>query len=147
MTSMLTRRTALLASAALVSAPALAQSKKGKAEKVARGKSKDPAPTGSPANTPLGPVDTTARWVYAMDFETGATLMEKQPDDEMPPSSMTKLMTLYIVYSRLKEGRLKLDDTLLVSEKAWRMQGSKMFVPLGASVSVEDLIRGVVIDS
>jgi D-alanyl-D-alanine carboxypeptidase (penicillin-binding protein 5/6) len=145
MTSMLTRRTALVASAALVSVPAFAQSKKGKAG--AHGKSKDPVSAGSPANTPVGPVDTTARWAYAMDFDTGATLMDKQADEEMPPSSMTKLMTLYIVYSRLKEGRLKLDDTLLVSERAWRMQGSKMFVPLGASVSVEDLIRGVVIDS
>jgi D-alanyl-D-alanine carboxypeptidase (penicillin-binding protein 5/6) len=155
MTSMLTRRTALLASAALVStdlvsASALAQSKKAaqaKAEKVARGKTKDPAAAGTPADTPMGPVDTTARWAYALDFETGATLIEKQADDEMPPSSMTKLMTMYIVYSRLKEGRLKLDDELPVTEKAWRMQGSKMFVPIGATVRVEDLIRGVVVDS
>ncbi|HVY18248.1 MAG TPA: D-alanyl-D-alanine carboxypeptidase family protein [Rhodopila sp.] len=145
--SKLTRRTALFASVALVSAPALAQPKRGaRAEKVAR-KGKDADPTGSPADTPLGPVDTTARWAYAMDYNTGATLLDKQGDDEMPPSSMTKLMTLYIVYSRLKEGRLKLDDELPVSEKAWRMQGSKMFVQVGTSVRVEDLIRGVVVDS
>jgi D-alanyl-D-alanine carboxypeptidase (penicillin-binding protein 5/6) len=82
-----------------------------------------------------------------MDFDTGATLLEKQADEEMPPSSMTKLMTLYLVYDRLKQGRLKLDDELPVSEKAWRMQGSKMFVQIGSTVRVEDLIRGVVVQS
>ena len=65
----------------------------------------------------------------------------------MPPSSMTKLMTLYLVYDQLKQGQLKLDDELPVSEKAWRMQGSKMFVALGSSVKVEDLIRGVIVQS
>ncbi len=88
-----------------------------------------------------------ARWAYGMDYETGATLMEKQADDEMPPSSMTKLMTVYLVYERLKHGRLKLEDELPVSEKAWRTQGSKMFVPIGTSVKVEDLIRGVIVQS
>jgi len=65
----------------------------------------------------------------------------------MVPSSMTKLMTIYIVYGMLKSGRLKLDDMLPVSEKAWRTGGSKMFVPYPGSVKVEDLIRGVVVDS
>jgi serine-type D-Ala-D-Ala carboxypeptidase (penicillin-binding protein 5/6) len=60
---------------------------------------------------------------------------------------MTKLMTLYLVYDQLKQGRLKLEDELPVSEKAWRMQGSKMFVPIGSTVKVEDLIRGVVVQS
>jgi D-alanyl-D-alanine carboxypeptidase (penicillin-binding protein 5/6) len=104
-------------------------------------------PTGSPAETPLGPVDTAARWAYAVDFDTGATLLEKAADEEMPPSSMTKLMTMYIVYDRLAQGRLKLDDQLPVSEKAWRMQGSKMFVQVGSTVPVEDLIRGVIVQS
>jgi serine-type D-Ala-D-Ala carboxypeptidase (penicillin-binding protein 5/6) len=143
---MLTRRMALLASAALVAGPAGAAEKP---KRVGR-KGKDPAeatPTGSPADTPLGPVDTVARWAYALDFNTGATLMDKASDEEMPPSSMTKLMTLYIVYDRLKQGRLKLDDELPVSEKAWRMQGSKMFVQIGSNVRVEDLIRGVVVQS
>lgn len=143
---MLTRRMALLASAALVAGPAGAAEKP---KKLGR-KGKDPAeavPTGSPADTPLGPVDTVARWAYALDFNTGATLIDKASDEEMPPSSMTKLMTLYIVYDRLKQGRLKLDDELPVSEKAWRMQGSKMFVQIGSNVRVEDLIRGVVVQS
>jgi D-alanyl-D-alanine carboxypeptidase (penicillin-binding protein 5/6) len=108
---------------------------------------KDTPDHGSPADTPLGPVDTAARWAYGMDWDTGVTLLEKQPDDEMPPSSMTKLMTIYIVYDRLKQGRLKLDDVLPVSERAWRMQGSKMFVQIGSSVKVEDLIRGMIVQS
>ena len=144
---MLTRRLGLLASAlSLGPLPALAQKHPSPAAHGGK-KPKDSAPTGSPADTPLGPVDTAARWVYGMDFDTGATLMEKQADEEMPPSSMTKLMTMYLVYDRLKQGRLKLDDELPVTEKAWRMQGSKMFVQIGSSVKVEDLIRGVIVQS
>jgi D-alanyl-D-alanine carboxypeptidase (penicillin-binding protein 5/6) len=104
-------------------------------------------PTGSPADTPLGPVETAARWAYIEDFDTGASLLEKQADDEMPPSSMTKLMTMYLVYEQLQQGKLKLEDEVPVSEKAWRMQGSKMFVQVGAMVKVEDLIRGMVVQS
>ncbi|WP_428532181.1 D-alanyl-D-alanine carboxypeptidase family protein [Rhodopila sp.] len=143
---MLTRRLGLLASALVIGAgSALAQSKRPSAHgRKAKG---DAAPAGDPADTPLGPVDTTARWAYMQDFNTGASLLEKQPDEEMPPSSMTKLMTIYLVYDRLKQGRMKLDDELPVSEKAWRMQGSKMFVPVGGSVKVEDLIRGVIVQS
>ena len=65
----------------------------------------------------------------------------------MTPSSMTKLMTAYIVYGMLKAGRLKLDQELPVSERAWKMGGSKMFVPLGQPVKVEDLIRGMIVQS
>lgn len=104
-------------------------------------------PPATPANTPLGPVDTTARWAVIVDYTTQATLLEKDADVEMPPSSMTKLMTIYILYERLATGRMKLTDELLVSEKAWRMGGSKMFVQVGAQVSVEDLIHGMIVDS
>jgi D-alanyl-D-alanine carboxypeptidase (penicillin-binding protein 5/6) len=100
-----------------------------------------------PAATPIGPVDTEARWAIITDFNTGATLLDKHADDEMTPSSMTKLMTAYIVYGKLKAGQLKLDQMLPVSEKAWRMGGSKMFVQIGTQVSVEDLIRGMIVDS
>ena len=105
------------------------------------------APTGSPATTPLGPLDTAARWAVILDFNTGATLLDKDADAPMPPSSMTKLMTMYIVYGLLKSGRLKLDQELPVSERAWRMGGSKMFVQIGSQVKVEDLIRGVIVQS
>jgi len=151
---MLTRRLGLLASitalgaavATPLGAPALAQRHPPAGARSARGH-RDTAPTGTAAETPLGAVDTMARWAYAMDYDTGATLLEKQADDEMPPSSMTKLMTMYLVYDRLKQGRMKLDDELPVTEKAWRMQGSKMFVQIGSSVKVEDLIRGVIVQS
>src|SRR4051812_34932123 len=129
---MLTRRLGLMSSiCALAAGPALAQKRPTAPARTAGAQgrhTKDPSVTGSPADSPRGPVDTVARWAYIMDFDTGASLLEKQADEEMPPSSMTKLMTMYIVYSRLKEGRLKLEDELPVSEKAWRTQGSKMFV-------------------
>jgi serine-type D-Ala-D-Ala carboxypeptidase (penicillin-binding protein 5/6) len=141
---MLTRRLGLLASAfAFVGWPALAQQKHRPPRK---GKDKDKE-DGAPAGTPLGAIDTAAQWAYIQDFDTGASLLEKRPDDEMPPSSMTKLMTVYLVYDQLKQGRLKLEDELPVTEKAWRMQGSKMFVQVGSTVKVEDLIRGVIVQS
>jgi serine-type D-Ala-D-Ala carboxypeptidase (penicillin-binding protein 5/6) len=101
----------------------------------------------TPATSPLGPVGTEARWVFITDYNTGAVLLEKNSTQPMPPSSMTKLMTLYIVYSLLKSGQLKLDQTLPVSRAAWHTGGSKMFVPLGGEVSIADLIRGIEVDS
>jgi D-alanyl-D-alanine carboxypeptidase (penicillin-binding protein 5/6) len=145
---MLTRRLSLLSSAAALFAGPVLAAKHVTPHPGAQGRNtKDAPPAGSPAETTLGPVDTTARWAYIQDFDTGATLLEKQADEEMPPSSMTKLMTMYIVYDRLKQGRLKLEDELPVTEKAWRTQGSKMFVQIGSSVKVEDLIRGVIVQS
>jgi D-alanyl-D-alanine carboxypeptidase (penicillin-binding protein 5/6) len=106
-----------------------------------------PPPTGSPADTPIGPLDTAAKWAVIIDFATSATLLSKEADVAMTPSSMTKLMTAYIVYGMLKSGKLKLDQELPVSERAWRMGGSKMFVSLGSQVKVEDLIRGMIVQS
>jgi serine-type D-Ala-D-Ala carboxypeptidase (penicillin-binding protein 5/6) len=145
---MLTRRSALLGGAFFAgAAPAIARPPHPKARGHGDKGAEPQEPSGSAAATPLGPVDTAARWAFAMDFNTGAELMNKAADEEMPPSSMTKLMTLYIVYSRLKDGRLKLEDQLLVSERAWRMGGSKMFVQVATQVKVEDLIRGIEVDS
>ncbi len=106
-----------------------------------------PPPPGSPASTPLGPVDTAARLALIVDADTGAVLLEKNADERMPPSSMSKLMTMYVVFDLLKQGRLTMEQELPVSERAWRMGGSKMFVQLGTSVKVQDLIRGVIIQS
>jgi D-alanyl-D-alanine carboxypeptidase (penicillin-binding protein 5/6) len=111
-----------------------------------RGK-KDAGSGGSPADTPIGPIDTVARWAYVMDYNTGASLLEKNADVEMPPSSMTKLMTIYLVYERLKQGKMRLEDELPVTERAWKMGGSKMFVQVGTQVKVEDLVRGVIVQS
>ena len=101
----------------------------------------------TPAETPVGPLDTAARWAIITDYNTGATLLDKDADVPMPPSSMTKLMTAYVIYGLLKAGRLNLNQDLPVSEDAWRMGGSKMFVQIGTQVKVEDLIRGMIVQS
>jgi serine-type D-Ala-D-Ala carboxypeptidase (penicillin-binding protein 5/6) len=74
-------------------------------------------------------------------------LLDKNADQLMPPSSMSKMMTAYMVFERLKDGSLSLDDELPVSETAWRKGGSKMFVEVGAQIRVEDLLRGVIVQS
>jgi len=148
----LTRRMTLLSATASFWAPmAVAQPKhKAAAAHPAAhkpGEAAEAAPTGTPAQTPVGPLDTAARYAVIIDYNTGATILDKDADVAMTPSSMTKIMTAYIVYAMLKSGRLKLDQTLPVSERAWRMGGSKMFVPLGGQVAVEDLIRGMIVQS
>ena len=143
---MLSRRQVLIAGTAIAAMPgldAMAQQRR----TVPQGKAAAAVPAGTPAATPLGPLDTAARFALILDFNTGATLLDKAGDTPMPPSSMTKLMTAYIIYGMLQAGRMTLAQELPVSERAWRMQGSKMFVPLGGSVKVEDLIRGVIVQS
>jgi len=93
-------------------------------------------------------IDTQARNALIIDMRTGAVLLNKNAEERMPPASMSKMMTYYTVFSSyLKAGKAQLTDTLPVSEKAWRMGGSKMFVPLNGHVAIEDLLRGVIIDS
>lgn len=92
-------------------------------------------------------ITTKAEQAIVVDYTTSTVLYAKNADELMAPSSMTKMMTVYLVFERLKEGKLKLEDTFVVSEKAWRMQGSKMFVHVGDSVSVEDLLHGVITQS
>jgi D-alanyl-D-alanine carboxypeptidase (penicillin-binding protein 5/6) len=92
-------------------------------------------------------IDTSADHALLMDADTGQVLWQKDGLTPMPPASMSKLMTLDILFQRLADGRIKLTDTLPVSERAWRTQGSKMFVELGSRIAVEDLIRGIIIQS
>jgi D-alanyl-D-alanine carboxypeptidase (penicillin-binding protein 5/6) len=99
----------------------------------------------APANA--APIETAAGHAILIDYDTGTVMLEKAADEAIAPASMSKLMTLYMVFDKLKHGELRLDDTLPVSEKAWRMQGSKMFVHVGDRVRVEDLLRGVIIQS
>ncbi len=147
---MLTRRvllsSAVLASLALPAVAAPTKQRPGAVRPGAKAVTEPAEPT-TPAQTPVGPVDTAARWAIIIDYSTGATLLDKDADVPMVPSSMTKLMTAYIVYGMLKSGRLKLDQELPVSERAWRMGGSKMFVQVGTQVKVEDLIRGMIVQS
>ncbi|WP_198373392.1 D-alanyl-D-alanine carboxypeptidase family protein [Roseomonas rosulenta] len=132
---------------AVLAAPALAQNRGAQQPAQPRRQPGPTRPAGAPADTPLGPLDVVARQALIVDFATGAVLLEKNADQLMPPSSMSKLMTMYVVFEQLKAGRLQLDQTLPVSERAWRMAGSKMFVELGAQIKVEDLIRGVIVQS
>ena len=90
---------------------------------------------------------TAAEQAILLDYETGQVLYEKNADQRMPTSSMSKVMTMYVVFEALKDGRMRLEDTLPVSEKAWRKGGSKMFVEAGERVEVEKLIKGVVVQS
>ncbi|HEX3994486.1 MAG TPA: D-alanyl-D-alanine carboxypeptidase family protein [Acetobacteraceae bacterium] len=117
------------------------------AARTPKGKSKEPVPEGSPGDTPLGPVDTVAKWAFIQDFTTGAVLLDKSADEPMPPSSMTKLMTIYLTYEQLAKGQIKLTDTVIVSARAAAMGGSRMFLEVGKPVGIEDLIRGVIVDS
>jgi serine-type D-Ala-D-Ala carboxypeptidase (penicillin-binding protein 5/6) len=110
---------------------------------------KSPAAKGKEtlAQATAGGIDSEARAAYIVDFRTGAVLLDKNSDERVPPASMSKMMTYYTVFSYLKEGKARLEDMLPVGEKAWRTQGSKMFVPLGGRVSIEDLLRGVIVQS
>jgi D-alanyl-D-alanine carboxypeptidase (penicillin-binding protein 5/6) len=91
--------------------------------------------------------DVPARAAILIEHETGQVLFAKNPDEPLPPASMSKLMTVFMVFERLKDGRLTLDDEFSVSEKAWRKGGSKMFVEVGKRVRVEDLLHGIIVDS
>ena len=92
-------------------------------------------------------VETRAKYAIMMDHETGAVLMEKNADELMAPASMSKLMTLAVLFQRIKDGTLTLDDTFPVSEKAWKKGGSKMWVMVKTEVRIEDLIRGIIVQS
>lgn len=92
-------------------------------------------------------IETKAKQAVVVDVETGAVLLAKNAYESMYPASMTKLMTAHIVFDYLKSGKLKLEDTFPVSEHAWRKGGSKMFVKVNTRVSVEDLLKGIIIQS
>ncbi|GBD43427.1 D-alanyl-D-alanine carboxypeptidase DacC [bacterium HR40] len=91
--------------------------------------------------------DTMARAAILVDHRTGQVLYARNPDEPLPPASMSKLMTAYLVFERLRAGTLSLDDELPVSEKAWRTEGSRMFLEVGKRVKVRDLLRGMIIQS
>ena len=100
------------------------------------------------AQTALGQTQTTpARGAIIIDLTSGAVLLEKNADTPVPPASMSKLMTLEVVFEALDTGRLALDDTFRTSERAAAMGGSKMFIRSGEVVSVENLLRGVIVQS
>jgi D-alanyl-D-alanine carboxypeptidase (penicillin-binding protein 5/6) len=110
------------------------------------------APTSAATKAPAGAFDTKAKHAILMNVDADLIFYEKDADALMSPASMSKLMTLAVVFRELKAGHIKLDDQFKVSEHAWRTGGapsgsSAMFAPLNSTVSVEDLIRGVSVQS
>ena len=94
---------------------------------------------------PAGAFDTNARAAWVYDMATGTVLMEKNSDQALPPASMSKLMTLYMLFEALEEGRVQMDTRFPVSTKARQMQGSTMFLNENDRPTVEELIKGIVV--
>ena len=97
-------------------------------------------------------IETKAKNAVLMDFETGTFFFQKNADEKMPPASMSKLMTAYMIFERLKNGSLTMDDEFVVSENAWRKGGAKtgsstMFLKIGDKVKLSDLLRGIIVQS
>ena len=100
-----------------------------------------------PSSAHAAKLETNAREAILLDYDTGQVLFQKNADDPMPPASMTKIMTVFLAFERLADGRLHMDDEIPISEKAWRKGGSKMFVEIGSRVSVHDILRGIIVQS
>jgi D-alanyl-D-alanine carboxypeptidase (penicillin-binding protein 5/6) len=92
-------------------------------------------------------IQTTADVAYIIDYQTGAVLLDKDGEKQIEPASMSKLMTIYLIFEDLKAGKVKLSDSFPVSERAWRTQGSKMFVELHNQIKLEDLLQGIIVQS
>lgn len=126
---------------------------------VAQAQTQTPAPTESAqvlgAQTPALPGDLsvvpapslTARAWLSMDVNSGQIIAAEGLNEQVEPASLTKLMTAYLVFDALESGRLKLDQTVVISDKAWRTEGSRMFVKVNSQVAVNDLLQGVIVQS
>jgi D-alanyl-D-alanine carboxypeptidase (penicillin-binding protein 5/6) len=93
------------------------------------------------------PPQLGAKSYFLMDSTTGQVIAESRPDEQVEPASLTKLMTAYVAFKALEDGRISLDDDAYISEKAWRTEGSRTFVEVDTRVSVQDLLRGSIIQS
>ncbi len=96
---------------------------------------------------PAAALETQAQQFILVDAGTGMALAEKNADEPMYPASMSKIMTLYIAFEHLADGRLTMEDAFTVSRKAWRMKGSRMFVEVNTRVTVGELLRGIIVQS
>jgi serine-type D-Ala-D-Ala carboxypeptidase (penicillin-binding protein 5/6) len=133
----------------LAAAAVLAAGLAGQPAEAASVKPKPKASTAAqpPPQKPGSGIETAAKHALVLEVETDTVLLDKGADERIPPASMSKIMTAYVVFGMLKEGRAALTDELPVSERAWRLQGSKMFVPIGGRISIDDLLKGVIIQS
>lgn len=100
----------------------------------------------SAADVPSPPAIAARAWVL-MDANSGQILQSQAPDERVEPASLTKLMTAYLVFSALRDRKISLEQTVPVSERAWRADGSRMFIEPKKPVNVEELIRGMIIQS
>jgi serine-type D-Ala-D-Ala carboxypeptidase (penicillin-binding protein 5/6) len=96
--------------------------------------------------TPSPPAIAASSYIL-QDYNTGKILAENNADAKLAPASLTKILTVYVVFKEIKSGHLKLDDKVTISQNAWQTSGSKMFVKVNDQVKVEDLLRGVIIQS
>ena len=99
-----------------------------------------------PIFTPAAPSIAGTSY-FLMDFNSGRVLAEKDPDKRVSPASLTKIMTVYVVFRELKAGHLTMDEKVTISQNAWETGGSKMFVEVNKQVPVEELLQGVIIQS
>jgi serine-type D-Ala-D-Ala carboxypeptidase (penicillin-binding protein 5/6) len=110
-----------------------------------------PTPTAVTGAAPGGPIpkppDVAARAYILVDHFSGRVLAQSRADERMEPASLTKLMTSYVIFAALKEGRLKLTDPVTISEHAWKSEGSRTFVQVGTQIPAEVLIKGMIIQS
>ncbi len=95
---------------------------------------------------PQAPTVAAKSWLL-LDYSTGQALASYNPDERVEPASLTKLMTAYVVLAALKEGRLRSDQVVPVSERAWKTQGSRMFIEPKRPVTVDELLRGMIVQS
>ena len=96
--------------------------------------------------TPSPPTIAASSHVL-QDYNTGKTLAENNADTKLAPASLTKILTVYVVFKEIKNGHLHLEDKVTISQNAWKTSGSKMFVQVNDQVKVEDLLKGVIIQS
>jgi D-alanyl-D-alanine carboxypeptidase (penicillin-binding protein 5/6) len=107
-----------------------------------------PPPAAMPAGSAVpSPPAVDARGYILIDYKTSKVLAGKEADTRMEPASLTKLMTAYVVFQQLAAGKLKLDEQVMVSEHAWRSEGSRTFIELGKPISIQDLILGMTVQS
>ncbi|MGI9292036.1 MAG: D-alanyl-D-alanine carboxypeptidase family protein [Gammaproteobacteria bacterium] len=105
-----------------------------------------PAMSMAQINAPRPPT-LAAKGYLLIDFRSGRVLAEKNSEERLEPASITKLMTAYAVFRAIKSGQISMEDEVLVSEKAWRTPGSRMFIEVGSRVSVEELLPGMIVQS
>ena len=92
-------------------------------------------------------ISTSAKYAIVIDYDTEAVLYDKDANKRIYPASMSKLMTLYILFEELAQGTIDLDTEFVVSKKAWKKGGSRMFVEAGSKVKIKDLLRGIIVQS